>query len=82
MRKKIIIAGIILLILGILLFLYGNNQYNHYKEKKESGYIEIPNTNNITDYEAEMNFGSVVSYIGLFTLFIGILLIISSFILK
>ncbi len=82
MRKKIIIAGILLLIIGILLFIYGNNQYNYYKEKKEFSYIEIPNTGNLADYETQMGVGSTISYIGLFILLIGIILMVIGLFLK
>jgi len=82
MRKKIIIAGIIVLIIGILLFTYGINQYNYYKQYIEKGYLEIPNTINIGESEAQMTFGTTVSYIGFFTLFIGALLIAIGFFLK
>lgn len=82
MRKKIIIAGIILLIIGILLFIYGNNQYDYYKEKKEVSYIQIPNTENLADYETQMGIGTTISYIGLFILFIGVLLMVIGFFFK
>lgn len=82
MRKKIIIAGIFLLIIGILLFIYGNNQYNYYKEKTEVSYLEIPNTGNIADYETQMGVGTTISYIGLFILFIGIILMVIGFFFK
>ncbi len=82
MRKKIIIAGILLLIIGILLFIYGNNQYNYYKEKTEVNYIEIPNTANLADYETQMRVGSTISYIGLFILLIGIILMVIGLFLK
>jgi uncharacterized membrane protein len=82
MRKKIIISGIIVLIIGISLFIYGTNHYNTYKQYIEKGYLEIPNTINIANSEAEMAFGTTVSYIGIFTLFIGALLIAIGFFLK
>lgn len=82
MRKKIIIAGIIVLIIGISLFIFGTNHYLHYKQYTETGYIEIPNTINLADAEAQVAFGTTVSYIGFFTLFIGALLIAIGFFLK
>ena len=82
MRTKIIILGIIVLIIGIFLFIYGNNHYNYYEQKSEKSYIEIPNTNNKADAEKEMAFGTTVSYIGIFTLFLSGLLIVIGFYLK
>ena len=82
MRLKIIILGIIVLIIGISLFIYGNNQYNYYKQKGETDYIEIPNTNNNADAEEQMAFGTTVSYIGIFILLLGGLLIAVGFFLK
>lgn len=82
MRKKIIFLGIIVLILGFLLFLYGSNHYNYYKQYSEKSYIEIPNTITKTEYESQMVFGTFVTYIGFFTLFISALLIAVGFYLK
>jgi uncharacterized membrane protein len=82
MRKKIIIAGIFLLIIGILFFIYGNNQYNYYKEKTEVSYVEIPKSENLVDYETQMGVGTTISYIGIFMLFIGILLMVIGFFFK
>ena len=82
MRKKIIIAGIIVLIIGILLFIYGTNHYLQYKKYIDTGYIEIPNTMNLAEAEAQVAFGTNVSYLGIFTLFIGAVLIVISFFLK
>ena len=82
MRLKIIILGIIVLIIGISLFIYGNSHYNYYKQKSETGYIEIPNINNNADAEEQMAFGTTVSYIGIFILFLSGLLIAIGVFLK
>jgi uncharacterized membrane protein len=82
MRKKIIIVGIILLIIGISFFIYGTNHYNYYKQLSERGYIDIPNTNNINDDKAQMTFGTTLTYIGFFILFIGAILTAIGFFLK
>ncbi|GEM_PF-4603671 len=82
MRKKIIISGIIVLIIGISLFIYGTSHYDTYKQYIEKGYLEIPNTINIAKSEAEMAFGTTVSYIGILTLFIGVILMAIGFFLK
>jgi len=81
-RKKIIIAGIIVLTIGILLFIYGTNHYLHYKQYMETGYIEIPNIMNLAEAEAQVTFETNVSYLGIFTLFIGAVLIAIGFFLK
>ena len=82
MKKKIISIGIILLIIAISLYILGNSHYNHYKQYTENNYIEIPNTINKTEYEAQMTFGTTVSYIGVFILFISALLIAIGFFIK
>jgi uncharacterized protein YxeA len=82
MKKKIIIISLILLIIDISLYILGNNHYNHYKQYTENSYIEIPNIINKTEYEAEMSFGTTVSYIGVFILFVSALLIAIGFFIK
>ncbi len=82
MRKKIIFLGIIVLIIGFLLFIYGSNHYNYYKQYSEKSYIEIPNTFSKTESESQMTFGTIIIYIGFFTLFISAFLIAIGFYLK
>ena len=83
MRPKIIILGTIILIIGILLFIYGNNHYNYYEQKNETNnVVEIPNTNNNADVEKEMAFGTTVKFIGIFLLVLSILLFAIGFFLK
>ena len=82
MRKRIIIVGIIVLIIGILLFIYGTNHYLQYKKYIDTGYIEIPNTMNLAEAEAQVAFGTNVSYLAIFTLFIGVVLIVIGYFLK
>lgn len=83
MRKKLIIIGIIVLIIGIILFAYGNNHYNYYNEKQvDTSFIEIPNTINIEDFENEMDYGRNVSNIGIIGLVISVILIAIGLILK
>ena len=84
MRPKIIILGTIILIIGIILFIYGNNHYNYYYEQKNenNNVIEIPNTNNDADVEKEMAFGTTVKYIGIFILALSAILIAIGFFYK
>ena len=83
MRPKIIILCTIILIIGILLFIYGNNHYSFYEQKNESNtVVEIPNTNNNANVEKEMAFGTTVKFIGIFLLVLSILLFSISFFIK
>jgi len=82
MRPKIIIIGLIVLIIGILLFAYGYNYYNFYEQKNETNYLEIPNTNNNVDVEKEMAFGTTVEFIGVFILVLSIILLVIGFFRK
>lgn len=82
MKKKIISIGIILIIIGISLYIYGHNHYNHYKQYSENSYIEIPSKINKTESQAQMSFGTTISYIGVLILFISALLIAIGFFLK
>ena len=83
MRPKIIILGLIILIIGIFLFIYGNNHYSFYEQKKETtNVVEIPNTNNNDDVEKEMAFGTTVKFIGIFILVLSILIFAIGFFLK
>ncbi|PNX47451.1 MAG: hypothetical protein BV456_10970 [Thermoplasmata archaeon M8B2D] len=82
MRPKTIIIGLIVLIIGILLFAYGYNYYNFYEQKNETSYLEIPNTNDNVDVEKEMAFGTTVEFIGVFILVLSIILLIIGFFRK
>jgi len=80
MRPKIIILGLIVLIIGIFLFIYGNNHYNFYEQKTETNnVVEIPNTNNNADVEKEMEFGTTVKFIGVFILVLSVIIFIIGF---
>ena len=77
MRKKIVIAGFLLLIISIILCLYGLNQYFQYKDYSENGsYIEIPSKFTKTEAKEQVALGTNISYIGLFLLIISIILVI------
>jgi hypothetical protein len=78
MRPNIIILGLIILIIGIFLFIYGNNHYSFYEQKSEINYIEIPNTNN-ADVDKEMAFGTTVKYFGIFILALSALILAIGF---
>ncbi len=82
MRKKIIILGVIVLIIGIFFFYYGTNHYLHYKQYLETGYVEIPNTINPAEAKAQVTLGTNISYFGIFIFFIGVFLMGIGYFLK
>ena len=82
MRKKILIFGVIVLIIGILLYAYGSNHYNYYNNDVDRGFIEISNNNDNPNAEEEMEYGQNVSYVGIIGIILSLILIIAGLILK
>ena len=77
--QKINILKLIVLIIGIILFIYETNHYNFYEQKTKNNYVDISNTNNNADVEKEMTFRTTVKFIDIFILTLNVLIFIIGF---